>query len=403
MSKRPAGPGARELGYSFSTAFLSNFGQTFFISLFLVWIGRRYGISEGAFGLVYSGATLLAAVLLPRLGRSMDRHGPGFATLVAGLLLAAAMVVMAWGSAVWILFPVLFLLRFFGQGAMSLLSVATMARCFRRRRGMALGIASLGHPLGEMVLPGATLALVAVAGHDGTLLVYALFMVAATMVLRFVFLAKPLAQEEPAPSGSGMDHPALSELPWRRDPLFWVIALTSVIMPFGGTVLMLYLLPLAETRHWLPDWVAAGFVVFGTVRAASSLAAGWLVDRVGAARLYPWMLTSMIGALSTLLLAGNHWSGLGFFAFIGAGFGAGTVLSALLAELYGSAHLGEIRATSGAVAVFGAAAAPALAGWALLRGWSFDAIFTALLVLAVVSFAAALLVPVCTRRRRAVP
>lgn len=393
-------PAIRELGYGFSAAFLSNFGQTFFISLFVVWIGGRYGVSEGNFGLVYSAATLLAAVLMPALGRWTDRRGPGVATSVSGAWLALALVVLAWGWTMWMLFAVLFLLRLFGQGAMSLLSVATMARCFRRRRGMALGVASLGHPLGEMLLPATVLALAAVAGHDGALLIFAAFVVAATVVLRFGFLARPLGQEEVVATGPGWEHPALSARPWRRDPLFWVIAFTSVIMPFGGTVLMLYLMPLAEVRQWPPDWVAAGFVLFGVVRAGSSLLAGWLVDRLGPARLYPWMLTSMTGALLCLLLAGSHWVGLGFFLFIGAGFGAGTVLSALLAELYGSANLAEIRATSGAVAVFGTAAAPALAGWALLRGWSFDGIFAGLLVLAVTSFVTALFVPAWTRRRR---
>jgi MFS family permease len=130
------------------------------------------------------------------------------------------------------------------------------------------------------------------------------------------------------------------------------------------------------------------------------LVAGWLVDRVGAARLFPWMLTTMIGALACLLLAGHHWLGLGFFAFVGLGFGGVTVISALLADLYGAARIGEIRATSGAFAVFGTALAPALAGWALLRGWSFDDIFTALLGLAILSFLAACPVPWWAGQRR---
>jgi len=389
----------RELGYGVSTAFFSNFGQTFFISLFILWIAAQYGVSEGRFGLIYAAATLGAALILPWCGRWIDQVGTASATVVAGLLLAAGMGLLAAGWTWWTLWIALFLLRLLGQGGMSLLSVSTMARCFRRRRGTAMGLASLGFPLGEIILPAVTLAAVAAVGTQTVLWAYAAFLMAAALVLRFTFLLSPLSQEPDIDAGGIGPATSGGNRSWRRDPLFWLITLTAVIMPLAGTVLMLYLMPLATLRGWEPGWVAAGFVVFGVTRAFSSLAAGWLVDRVGAARMFPWMLSMMIGALGTLLVAGNHWMGLGFFVFVGIGFGGATVLSALLADLYGASKIAEIRATSGAFAVFGTAMAPALAGWALLRGWSFEAIFFALLLAAVVSFLAALPVPWWVNRR----
>ena len=55
------------------------------------------------------------------------------------------------------LFLIIFMLRFFGQGAMTHAGETTMARYFGKNRGKALSVATLGGMSGVMFLPYITL------------------------------------------------------------------------------------------------------------------------------------------------------------------------------------------------------------------------------------------------------
>ena len=54
-------------------AFASSLGQTFFISLFVPFLAADLGRTETALAAVYGLATVAAAVLLPWIGRLVDR------------------------------------------------------------------------------------------------------------------------------------------------------------------------------------------------------------------------------------------------------------------------------------------------------------------------------------------
>jgi hypothetical protein len=68
----------RWLATGFLLAFGSSFGQTYFISLFAGEIRDAYGLTDGDWGLIYTGATLCSALLLLGKGR-MGGHGAAVA------------------------------------------------------------------------------------------------------------------------------------------------------------------------------------------------------------------------------------------------------------------------------------------------------------------------------------
>ena len=133
-------------------AFLSSFGQTFFISVFAGEIRAEFGLSHGAWGGIYSLGTTLSAAVMVWAGGLTDR----FRARVLGsgvlVLLALACLSMAF-STVWLLPLVIFALRLTGQGMTSHISAVAMARWFVAMRGRALSIAALGFSFGEALLP----------------------------------------------------------------------------------------------------------------------------------------------------------------------------------------------------------------------------------------------------------
>ena len=140
--------------YGFLIVFFASYGQTFFISLFNTEIRTFYNLSDGEFGLVYAISTLLSSFILISFAKLIDYIDLRFYSFIVstGLLLACIGMVIFLNNIIFLFF-VIFMLRFFGQGAMTHAGETTMARYFGKDRGKALSVATLGGMTGVMFLP----------------------------------------------------------------------------------------------------------------------------------------------------------------------------------------------------------------------------------------------------------
>ncbi len=393
----------RLLAFGFLLTFLSSFGQTFFISLFNAEIRAAYGLTQGGFGTIYALATLTSAALLIPAGSLIDRWPlPRYTLFVlGGLLLAMAAMALMPPLSPLLLFPVILLLRFFGQGLLSQAGVIAMARYFERARGKAIAIGTLGHSAGEALFPLLGVALVALLGWRWTWGGLGIA-VALTAPLLALWLLR----------GHGARHAALLESlartpqglgdGWNRrrvlaDPFFRYLLPTTLAPGFIFTGVIFCQVPLVEAKGWELSAFAATLAVYAAATLASSLLAGPLVDRLGAQRLYPFMLLPLIAGLLLLALWDHPLAAAGFMLLGGLTSGCySPTSSALWAEVYGLANLGAIRGMIGGLTVFATALSPALMGLLLDAAVSIE---TLLLALAAYAVAAALLVPLGLRRR----
>jgi sugar phosphate permease len=158
----------RFLGAGLLLTLFSSFGQTWFISLFAGHIRAAHGLSDGGWGSLYSLATLASAGLIFLRGGLADTMPLGRLAPIIAIGLAASGVAFAFAPSVWVLGLALFGLRFCGQGMFPQIALTAIGRWFRARRGRAVSIVQLGHPLGEAVLPLTVLAISAVIGWQMT-------------------------------------------------------------------------------------------------------------------------------------------------------------------------------------------------------------------------------------------
>lgn len=113
-------------------------------------------------------------------------------------------------------------------------------------------------------------------------------------------------------------------------------------------------------------------------RLAANLLAGALVDRWGARAVLPWFVLPLTIAMVLLGLSDAPRVALVAMALTGLTAGcSNTVLTAALAEIYGTASLGTVRAVAATAMVLASAASPALAGLALDAGLPVAAILWA--------------------------
>ena len=142
-----------ELSIGVFLIFSSSIGQTFFISLFSGEIRNEFNLSHGMFGIFYSAATLVSAIVFFWLGKLTDQFNLTFLGLVTLGALSGFAFLLSSAETILILFLSLLGLRLFGQSMLSHIAITAMARRFSKKRGRALSIALLGHPIGEALLP----------------------------------------------------------------------------------------------------------------------------------------------------------------------------------------------------------------------------------------------------------
>ena len=351
----------RLLAFGMLMTFCSSFGQTYFISLFSGEIRAGFGLSDGDFGSLYAVATLSSAAVLLWVGRLIDRLPlPAFAAAVLVGLAAMCLALGAVGGAAGLV-GVLFGLRLFGQGLATHSAIVAMGRYFEAARGRAVSIASLGHTLGEAVLPAVVVTALALAAWQQVWSAAGLTLLA--LVPPMLLLLK---------GQRARDQAFQSRL---RDAGLW-LRLPALLAPsFIFTGLIFHQVHLAGAKGWPLSLLAGGFVLFAACALGAMLFAGPLVDRLSARRLTPVFLAPLALACLVLGTSDAPLAAPTFMALLGINTGITTVLlGALWPELYGITHLGAIRAFGQSAMVFASGLAPAIMGLLIDRGLAMETI-----------------------------
>jgi MFS family permease len=357
--------------------FASSFGQNFFIAVFGGEIRAAFGLGHGAFGGLYALATLASAASLVWLGGMADRYPIRRLCALALLCLAASAAAMAGVASVWWVLAALFGLRLFGQGMLAHLSMTSMARWFEGGlRGRALGVAVLGNPVGEATLPMLALLAAGWIGWRWTWAAAAAFLVLAVLpAMLWLLRAEPPPEAAPraaaprtaAPEPAGRRH-------WTRrealaDPAIYLLLPGLLAPSFINTSIFFHQAHLTEVKGWALAWFVACYPFGAAANVASSLGTGWAIDRWGAARVLPFFLLPMALGLGALAASADRLLVPVYMALAGASMGAmQPLLGSLAADLYGTRHLGSIRAMIVACLVLSSAVGPGLVGWVIDAG-----------------------------------
>ncbi len=352
----------------------SSFGQTYFISLFSGEIRAAYGLTDGQWGAIYTVATLSSAALLITIGGWADTIRLSRLAVVVATVLAFAALLMAVGQSVWLLVVTVFLLRFCGQGMMTHMKATAMARWFVATRGRAMAITNLGYPVGEALLPLLIIFAVATIGWRATW-----GMTVAAILLVLIPLLIVLLAQDRAPTGSngGRGAPGLYGRHWTRGqvlrhPLFYAFIPFLLTPGFIGTVVFFHAVHVAEVKGWTLLELGPSYSAYAIASVSMGFVSGSLSDRFGPASLLPFALIPM--ALGMFLI-GPVDTPLGYalaLSMVGVTQGiAATLAGTLMPALFGTNHLGSVRAIATAIMVVSTAIGPGITGWFIDAGISY--------------------------------
>ena len=394
----------RLLGFGFLMTFYASFGQTFFIGIYGAEIRSAFDLSHGQYGAIYSAATLTSALILLWAGRRIDRVDlRQFASIVCGGL-ALSMVLLGSALGAITLFAALFALRLTGQGLIVHTAATSMARYFDTARGRAISIAFLGIAAGEAVLPASAVILTGAIGWRASW-----WFLAGLTAISLIPLVRHLLKDHAirdTKSGDVTPDQSLDGAGWPlpkvlHDPRFWAIISAASAPAFMITGLFFHHAHLAAAKGWSLAWLATAFIAYAAATAPSSLLSGVLVDRWQANRMVPFMLLPLAAALTVVALWDHPMVAVIYLTLAGIGSGITSPINgSLLAELYGTTHLGAIRSVQTALMVLASALSPVVLGWLIDNGTSMESI--ALAFVAYILAASVILGWVFTRPKRAV-
>lgn len=392
------------LTYGVLLTLLSSVGQTFLVSLFVPDFLATFSLTEGSFGLLYSGATLTSGLLLPWVGKLMDRKHLGRFTLGVVALLAGSAFVMAGAWHVAVLGAALLGIRLGGQGLSSHTALTAMARYYRTARGKALSISNLGFSLGEAVLPVLLTGAIAWIGWRwtwvglGTAVVLSAPLLVGLLRSSGVELdpreairggreggdrrleatgdgAGTPSDGEASPSAGRRGARGRADAPQHTrkdvvaDPTFWALVPAALLPAFWLTGFFLYQTSIAEAKGWSGALMASAFISFAVVRTGFILGTGEWVDRLSGRRLFPFTVVPMGVGVGLLWALDGGWVAYAFMALLGVTSGMnGSVKTALWAELYGTEHLGAIKSMLASLMVISTSAAPPVVGFTMQGG-----------------------------------
>jgi len=173
-------------------------GQTIGVGVFTESLSRSLDASRNTLSRAYLFGTLASSLLLPFAGSLIDKLGGRVMAAVSALLLGLACFAMSklefimafaekFGMSFVTLCACFLLLRFAGQGCMTMSSRVTMARWFEHRRGIAASLSGVIVSFGFNASPKPVGAMVAKFGWSNTYLILALIVGVGMSLLAFIF------------------------------------------------------------------------------------------------------------------------------------------------------------------------------------------------------------------------
>jgi DHA1 family purine base/nucleoside efflux pump-like MFS transporter len=374
------------LAIGFIALFTGNLGQSFFIGLFQSDIANSLNLSAGEFGAVYAALTMASGFLVLHFGQKLDWIAPRrYALLVLTALLVGVILLT---TSPWLI-PALLglgLVRLCGQGLMTHFGSTLAGREFTINRGRALGLVSLGMPLGEIIL--APVIALLIGWLSWQQIWWAVAVVIFLIWLMLLLLAKWPEAPEIKRDSSGNKIKGPNPMLEKR---FWLIIPLTMALPVTLTGIFIFQSQMTTDLNATTTVYALGLTAMGIARFPGALLGGRWIDELGVSLLARIYLAPFALAIILAVLVGGNAGVL--ILMIGAGISLGMsspVVDSLLVVLWGREHLGRVRSVKSAFMVFSTGLAPALLGFLIDGGVQFEVILLGMLTFMILGWLLAL-------------
>jgi len=396
-------------------------GQTIGVSAFVEHLITALGLTREQLSRAYMFGTLGSGFLIPYAGKLYDRFGVRVVAPAASVGLGMVLLLLSRADRIsrhiasaldflkpgavtlGVMVAGFFLLRFFGQGVLTISSRNMVLKWFQRYRGLVNGILAIVFALSVSLTPRLLDALITCWGWSGAWCMLGLF-----IGIGFAFLALLVYRDNPEAYGlvpDGKPLPADStkqkavhlhdvHRPFtlrqaRRTFAFWAFTATLCMSGLFGTGMIFQIVSIFKQAGMGKNSAFAIFLPISLVSVSVLLAGSYLSDRIKLKYLLVAMCGALLASMLGLILLGPRWTIWLIIVARGATNGLSGLLTGLVwPTFYGRKHLGAISGFAMAIPICGSAIGPWLFSQSLAFTGSYYAITVVCSILTLFLFVA---------------
>ncbi len=370
-------------------------GAMFAYGVFFKELQTEFGWSRATI----SGASSLAFFIMGAVGilagRLNDRIGPRVLIAASGGFLGLGYLLMSRMQAPWQLYLLYGVMAGIGFSTHDIITLSTVARWFVKRRGLMSGIVKVGTGSGQLLGPMIATMLLALFGWRNSNLI-----IGAVILVTLVAVAQLMRRD---PQGMGLLPDGGSEAAngtasvvaeqgfSLREALlmkqFWTLCVAEFAVLCCLLTVIVHIVPYARDLGLSPTIAAGVLSTIGGVSILGRIVMGAANDRIGGRHSLIICLIVLFCGFIVLQLAAEAWMLFIFAAIYGFAHGGFfTVVSPMVAELFGTDSHGLLFGIVLFSGTLGGAVGPLMAGRTFDLTGSYQMVFLVLSALTLIGF-----------------
>ena len=282
-----------------------------------------------------------------------------------------------------------------GFSTHDVITLSTVARWFVKRRGVMSGIVKVGTGFGQLLGPMIASLLLSIFGWRSAILIIGIVILVALVAAAQVMRRDPRGMGLLPDGGSDMaggraavvEDQGFSLKEAARMKQFWIICIAEFTVLCCLLTVVVHIVPYARDLGLAPAYAAGVLSTIGGVSILGRIVMGAASDRIGGRAALIICLIVLFCSFVWLQFATEVWM-LFLFAVI-YGFAHGgffTVVSPMVAELFGTGSHGVLFGIILFSGTLGGAVGPLMAGWTFDVTGSYRLVFLVLSVLTLIGF-----------------
>ena len=355
--------------------FSSGPGQSHTFSVFVEPISQDLELSSASIASAYGLATLIAAFLLPYMGKIIDRYGARVSLIIISIILGISCIFFGAASNFLMLTVGFGFLRFFGQGSLMLGCANLVSQWFDSKRGFAMSLMALGFGMSMAIHPPVSQFLIDQYGWKYAWIILGIstwiIMVPALFILAWNnpenIGLKPDGVKKSNFKNDGVEAiEGLNLTEALKENSFYILAAMWFGMAMLVTTLHFYQVTILTNQGITTEFAASLFTVSAFAMVVFMPLVGKFFDN------FPTKYVLATGLLinSISLISITYSSSDAYSLFYAISFGINNAFSMTMfgyiwPRYFGRKHLGSIQGTGQMIGVIGASLGPLPVGFAI--------------------------------------
>lgn len=385
------------------TIFFSAPGQTYSISAFIDSYINEFNFTRTSVSTIYSFATIISGSLLVFMGKLIDRFGQKKMSLLVGLSLALTCLFNSFITNIFMMSIGFFLLRYFGQGSMTLIPNSLIPQWFIKRRALTISLANIGNVAANSLVPLLNVYLISKYSWQNAWRFWSIALVVVFIPIAYTFIVNRPEDIALLPDNKKIkdqntikdELKTMTKDSWHLNEAlktkeFWFVGFISMIAPMISTGLMFHYFSIMSQRALFDEKAAVLVGLMALPGFLMPIISGLIIDRYRSKHILTMTLFVIASSLVFFVFSKSFLATAIFMIVYGFAVNIQSVtISVIWPRYFGRKYLGSIRGAATVFSVFGSALGPIPFGISFDMTQSYNPVFIMMTLISILSIAMA--------------